>query len=208
MAANRFELLATWYLRFNGYFTTTNFTVHPNFRKQPGGTDADVLAVRFPHSEEFQRRFVFERDHQLVHQDRIDFLICEVKAGRCALNDSWRNPDRQCVEYAMRWMGFEENMDRVNQAAAEVYRTGCCVLADPAVGIRLLSFGAERNPELQSELPSVQQILHEQVVSYLKTRFSKGCEQITRQNWDLDIIEFADLCETESDQRLLEWAKT
>src|SRR5438128_2340588 len=58
MPANRFEALATWYLRFNGYFTTPDFTVHPDFRNQPGGTDADVLAVRFPHSKEYQRRFV------------------------------------------------------------------------------------------------------------------------------------------------------
>jgi len=50
MAANRFELLATWYLRFNGYFTIQDFTVHPDFRKQGGGTDTDILAVRFPHS--------------------------------------------------------------------------------------------------------------------------------------------------------------
>ena len=206
MAANRYEVLATWYLRLNGYFTTTNFTVHPDFRKRPGGTDADVLAVRFPHSEEFQRRFVFERDQQLVRSDRIDFLICEVKAGRCALNDSWRNPDRQCVEYAMRWMGFEGNTDRVNQAAAEVYKSGCCLLEERGVGIRLLLFGAERNPELGSELPFVQQILQEQVVSYLKNRFSTGCEQITRQNWDSDIIEFSDLCRTESNHRLCEWA--
>jgi hypothetical protein len=208
MAANRFELLATWYLRFNGYFTTANFTVHPDFRKQPGGTDADVLAVRFPHSEEFQRRFVFERDPQLLRQDRIDFLICEVKTGRCAFNDTWRNPDRQCVEYAMRWMGFEGDTDRVKQAAAEVYKSGCSFLPDKAVGIRLLTFGAERNPELELALPFAQQILHGQVVSYLKTRFSTGCEKITRENWDRDIIQFADLCRTESDERLCEWAKT
>ena len=61
MAANRFELLATWYLRFNGFFTTPDFTIHPNFKKQGGGTDADVLAVRFRHSGEFQRRFQFEQ---------------------------------------------------------------------------------------------------------------------------------------------------
>ncbi len=83
MAANRFELLATWYLRFNGYFTIQDFTVHPDFRNQPGGTDADILAVRFPYSEEFQRRYSFDRDQELIRPKRTDILICEVKAGRC-----------------------------------------------------------------------------------------------------------------------------
>src|SRR5690348_6888261 len=75
MAANRYELLASWYLRFNGYFTTPNFIVHKDYRKRPGGTDADILAVRFPCSTEFQLRFKFECDPRLVvYQDKIDFL--------------------------------------------------------------------------------------------------------------------------------------
>ena len=97
MAANRFELLAMWYLRFNGYFTTQDFTVHPNFRTQAGGTDADILAVRFPHSEEYQRRFNFGRDQDLIRPDRTDFMICEVKSGRCDINQkTWLDPAREC----------------------------------------------------------------------------------------------------------------
>src|SRR5882762_6253059 len=90
MPANRFELLATWYLRFNGYFTTANFSVHPDFRNRPGGTDADIIAVRFPHSREYQRRFNFDRDTSLIRPARLDFLICEGKSGPCDINqNSW-----------------------------------------------------------------------------------------------------------------------
>jgi len=205
MAANRFETLATWYLRFNGYFTTANFTVHPDYRKRPGGTDADILAVRFPYSTEFQRRFNFERDRQLISEDRVDFVICEVKSGRCCLNDSWRDPERQNVEYAIRWMGFDEDDNLVREAAAEVYRCGCWYMRQKPVRVRFVCFGADPNPSLQ-ELPGIQQIRHDWVIAYLKARFSTGCEQITRENWDPDIQEFAALCRTQPVASLLAWA--
>ena len=208
MPATRFELLATWYLRFNGYYTTPDFTIHPDFRKQPGGTDADVLAVRFPHSAEYQRRFDFQRDLDLIRPDRIDFLICEVKAGRCDINqNSWRDPRRENVEYVMRWMGFESDNTRIQQLAETVYRRGACDLPDNRICVRFVCFGAEPNPELKSELPEIHEILHKRVIGYLRERFCTGCHQITRENWDKDIIEFADVCRNRSDQELLEWAR-
>ena len=51
----RAELLASWYLRFNGCFPISGFIVHDaGVVKQPGGqlTEADILAVRLPHTEE------------------------------------------------------------------------------------------------------------------------------------------------------------
>ena len=122
---NRYELLATWYLRFNGYFTVPDFVVHKDYRTQPGGTDADVLAVRFPHSHECQLRFDFEHDPALnTGGDAIDFVICEVKKGSCDLNQPWLTPDRQNVEYVMRWMGFEREAANIGQLAQEMYSTG------------------------------------------------------------------------------------
>ncbi len=41
------EGVATWYLRLNGYLTTTNFILHPEMGTVQE-TDVDVLAVRFP----------------------------------------------------------------------------------------------------------------------------------------------------------------
>jgi len=208
VAANRFELLATWYLRFNGYFTTADFTVHPDFRNRPGGTDADIIAVRFPHSVENQRRFSFQRDTTLIRSDRIDFLICEVKSRRCDLNqNSWRNRERRNVEYTVRWMGFERDDTRIHEIADEVYRFGARDLLEEEICIRFVCFGSESNPELSSALPGVQQILHEHVIGYLKDRFSTECYQITRDNWDEDIIEFAELCKTRSIPELLAWAR-
>jgi hypothetical protein len=205
--ANRFEVLATWYLRFNGYFTTANFSVHPDFRNRPGGTDADIIAVRFPHSREYQRLFDFDRDTSLIRSDRIDFLICEVKSGLCDMNqNSWRNRERENVEYTVRWMGFERRDARIQEIADEIYRSGARDLPEEKICVRFVCFGRESNPELSSALPGVQQILHEHVIGYLKDRFSTGCYQITRENWDEDIIEFAAICGARSVPELLAWA--
>ena len=51
MVANRFDFSGAWYLGVNGYFTKPDFTIHPNLRKHAGGTDFDMLAVRFAYSE-------------------------------------------------------------------------------------------------------------------------------------------------------------
>ena len=130
MAANRFELLATWYLRFNGYFTGPDFVVHKDYRNRPGGTDADVLAVRFPHSCEYQRRFEFDHDPDLVTADKkIDLVICEVKKGLCDLNEPWLTAERQNVEYVIRWMGFEVDEGKIARIAGELYNRGICETA-------------------------------------------------------------------------------
>lgn len=205
---NRYELLATWYLRFNGYFTVPDFVVHKDYRTRPGGTDADVLAVRFPNSHEFQRRFDFEHDPALVTcGDKIDFVVCEVKKSTCDLNEPWLTTSRQNVEYVMRWMGFEGDEAKISRLAQEMYDTGCCKSAESNYSVRFLMIGGARNLELQQRLPRVAQILHPDVMGFLRRRFTSGCEGINRQHWDPLIVEFAELCNRGDDQQLLRWVE-
>lgn len=208
MAANRFELLATWYLRFNGFFTTPDFTVHPNSRKKGGGTDADVLAVRFRHTTEYQARYMFERDPGLPAEAHAEFLICEVKAGVCAINDTWSVPANENVEYALRWMGFESKEDTLTAIAQTLYANGRWSSADKQTAVRMVCFGMSPHDPAKPLKPGVQQILHPHVIAYLRRRFTKGCVQIARQNWDKAIIEFAKYCEDRKirDDELLAWA--
>jgi len=189
MAANRFELLATWYLRFNGYFTVPNFIVHKDYRNRPGGTDADVLAVRFPHSCEYQRRFEFEHDPELVSASgRVDFVICEVKTSRCDINEPWIRAERANVEYALRWMGFEENDTRLSQIAGDVYNSGFSEPAGMWCSVRFIAIGNEENIELKTRMPAVKQILHSRVIDFLRRRFTTNCEGVNRQSWESDIV--------------------
>jgi hypothetical protein len=208
MPANRFETLATWYLRFNGYFTTPDFTIHPDFRKQAGGTDADVLAVRFPYSEEYQRRFKFRRDQVLIRPARTDFVICEVKPGPCDVNlKTWRDRARENVEYAIRWLGFEPDDACIKSIAGKVYDEGECDLPEQQLCVRFLCFGSEENPALREQLSRVLQVCHSHVFDFLRERFSLGCYNITRENWDPEIIDFAERCGRSSDEDLMDWAR-
>jgi hypothetical protein len=196
VAANRFELLVSWYLRFNGYFTTTDFSIHPNFKKQAGGTDVDVLAVRFPHSREYQRRFDFERDERIVGNRKVDFVICEVKSGVCDINpNSWRDPARGNVQYAICWMGFEADDNLIEAIAETVHKIGRWDSPNQTHSVRFLTFGKVINDKLVHEMPAVPQILHSRVIEFLARRFTTGCYQIERSNWDRDV------------QHLLEWAE-
>ena len=207
MAANRYEMLATWYLRFNGYFTTPDFTVHPDFKKSGHGTDADILAVRFPHSEEYQLRFDFKRDPDLVLPSRIDFVICEAKAGMCEINGTWRKKEWMNVQYAIRWMGFESDNKLVDEMAQQVYDKGYYEPEDKKLIVRLVCFGKTINDQLAEELPGVKQVLHSRVVEFLKERFTTGCVQIHRKNWDPQIVEFANLCSSSTLEELMIWVR-
>ncbi len=100
----RAELIANWYLRFNGYFPLTSFILHDaGATKQPGGqiTDADILAIRLPYTEEIiegpAEPIRVKTDPQLdVARDFTDFIIAEVSSQECKFN--WLNEESQTVE--------------------------------------------------------------------------------------------------------------
>jgi hypothetical protein len=100
LTVNRVEKLVFWYLRFNDYFTNENFTVHTNFKRD---LEADALDVRFPLSTEDPRWLTFERDQNLILNNRIDFTICEVKLSLCDIYLSWEDPDHENILYGLRW---------------------------------------------------------------------------------------------------------
>jgi hypothetical protein len=104
-------------------------------------------------------------------------------------------------------MGFEREEARIQEIADEIYTSGARDQPEEKICVRFVCFGSESNPELSSALPGVQHILHEHVIGYLKDRFSTGCYQIARENWDEDIIEFAAICRQWSVPELLAWAR-
>src|SRR4051812_7707383 len=79
---------AYWYFRLNGCLTITNFVLHPDLinpgEKLTQRTDADILAVRFPHRQE-----LLTSEHPMVDarvfdgQAKIDIVIAEVKSSLC-----------------------------------------------------------------------------------------------------------------------------
>lgn len=85
------EQLASWYLRFNGFFPMPNFVVHreedvPTSHPMAHNSDVDVLAVRLPHVFEAvggnRRDWDWGMLGSLLPADRPAGVVVEVKTGR------------------------------------------------------------------------------------------------------------------------------
>lgn len=167
------EKVAYWYFRLNGYFQIDNFVVHPPGR---GGqrTDADLLAVRFPHRAE---RLIDDPDdvmpddlHTLgASPVGIDVAIVEVKTNQpCTLNGPWTRKERQNVERVLAAIGCVP-AERIRRAAEDIYLRGVHQ-ADGGLRIRLVAVGRDRNEELSADFPAVTQLTWTDILSFIWQR--------------------------------------
>jgi hypothetical protein len=181
------EKVAYWYLRLNGFFQIEDFCVHPGGR---GGarTDADLLAVRFPHRAE---RLFDDPGHIMqddtdrlgLSPDRIEVVIAEVKAGRCALNGPWTDPDRRNVHRVLAAIGCLPR-DKIDAAAKEIYETGLHEGED-RLRIRLVAIGREENRELRAGYPNVPQVLWPDLLGFIHDRHRRYRQQKRQtDHWD------------------------
>jgi hypothetical protein len=182
------EKVAYWYFRLNGFFQIENFVVHPARR---GGqrTDADLLAVRFPHRAE--RLFddpndIMADDEQMLalSGNRIDVVIAEVKTNQpCALNGPWTQEDRQNVHRVLAAIGCLPP-DHIEQAAADIYRAGVHV-SKLGLRIRLVAVGRERSEELSADYPNVAQLTWPRVLTFIWDRLHRYRQQKKQvEQWD------------------------
>ncbi|MBI4762923.1 MAG: hypothetical protein HZC39_13540 [Chloroflexi bacterium] len=115
------ELLATLYLRLNGYFTS-GFIAHA-----PDGnlTEIDILAVRFPYNSERERE-VEPSPWLQIPRDRTDVLICEVKGQEEHLrfNSALRN-NLESIRKVVRWIGLfsDQEVEQVAQRFQDIVAT-------------------------------------------------------------------------------------
>ena len=192
--------MAYWYFRLNGFFQIENFVVHPTRR---GGqrTDADLLAVRFPHRAE--RLFDDPNDTMAddeeglaLSRDWIDFVVAEVKRNQpCTLNGPWTRQDRQNVHRVLAAIGCLPP-DHIEQAAADIYRAGVHV-SRLGLRIRLVAIGRERSNQLSTAYPDVTQLTWPKILAFIWDRLHRYRQQKTQvDQWDaqgLTIKRLADL---------------
>jgi hypothetical protein len=205
MSANRVEKLVYWYLRFNGYLTVENFTVHPDHKKEPEA-EVDILAVRFLNSKEEPEGYRFARDDKLILPNVTDFIIGEVKSSMCAINEnSWGDPKRKHIEYALEWMGFlPKNPKVISTVAEELYQNK--IWSEGSYSVRFMCFGNRENEELSKAYPQVKQILLPHMMEFVRRRLTTGCNALHRENWDSYIREVARLIENHANpEMLLDW---
>ncbi len=150
-AANlyRSQDIAYWFLRLNGFFTIANFVVHPVLRRHPAETDGDLLGVRFPNRLEMRGFDVPLIDHPVFTDgdERVDFVIAEVKHGPCALNDTWTNGSRRVIQYTLDAAGIIDP-EEVEAAAVELYARGQYDNGEHR--LRLFAFGSQRDADVKA----------------------------------------------------------
>jgi hypothetical protein len=178
------ERLAYWFLRLNGFLTTTNFIVH---REEGMGqhSDVDVLAIRFPNRRENQIR-PMQDDWRLVDATRIQLVLAEAKLAECGFNLSWLDPGRGNMRRILAAVGaFDE--ERLEQVCEGMYRAG--EWTDGTYWVRLLAFGERRNRTLgHGALGQVPQFRwREDVLPFIHERFwSYRNEKWYHGQWDDD----------------------
>ena len=193
------EKVAYWYFRLNGFLQIENFVVHPSRR---GGqrTDADLLAVRFPHRAEFLL------DHDQPRQDDIDALalsaelidvvIAEVKTNQpCTLNGPWTLEDRQNVHRVLAAIGCLP-LEQIDMAARDIYRDG--YYKGDGLRVRLIAVGRDRDEQLGKDRPMVVQLTWRQILHFAWHRFHQYRHQKKQvDQWDaqgLHLKRLADSC--------------
>jgi hypothetical protein len=181
------EKLVYWYLRLNGFLQIENFYVHP---AGTGGarTDADLLAVRFPHRAErlFDRPTDVMMDDEknlfLTHE-RIDIVIAEVTRLRCKLNGPWTDREKQNIHRVLAAIGCIPG-GMIGEAADALYQYG--YFEDPKLlRVRLVAIGSERNTDIAVRFPQVVQIIWDDLLRFVWQRFQKYRNQkADTQHWD------------------------
>jgi hypothetical protein len=183
------EKVAYWYFRLNGFFQIESFVVHPTRR---GGqrTDADLLAVRFPHRAER----LFDDPNDVMADDvqglalssaYIDVVIAEAKTNQpCTLNGPWTRHDRQNVHRVLAAIGCLPR-DQIEQAAADIYRAGVHVSSRLGSRVRLVAVGRERSAELSAAYPDVLQLTWPEILAFIWDRLHRYRQQKTQvDQWD------------------------
>jgi len=136
----------------------------------------------------------------------IDFVIAEIKSGKCCINPAWLKKDYCNVQYAIKWMGCLSDEKEIESAAREIYNSGRWQSEDGEKVIRMVSCGNSVDASLANKKPDLLQIELQRAVHFLHDRFNTGCHQINRSNWHQTIRNFADLCQQEHNiESLKKW---
>ncbi len=176
------ESLAYWYLRLNGFLTTTNFIIHPEYGHNQR-TDADILAVRFPFREErLIEPMVDDAIVISVNSLKILIFIAEVKKGLCRLNGPWTDPEKHNMGRVLKAIGvFSVNENDI--VAKALYSNGC--YENDNYSISLICIGERTNDILKQQYPQVKQITWPEVFSFMFERFKAYPQQkSSHPQWD------------------------
>jgi hypothetical protein len=172
----RAEHVASWYFRLNGFLSIPGFIVHPNVVRRNPMTEADLIAVRFPHSREVIGGRAMEDDDRLVKlatNRQVLFLLVEVKLDLCNINGPWSDPQQGNMQRVVRRLGFAEE-SKIEQIAADMYRD--LRWENETTVLQYVSVGNRINEGRGNRYPKLLQVTWSEIADFLFDRF-RACPE-------------------------------
>jgi hypothetical protein len=156
-----------------------NFVVHPE-RRGSQRTDADLLAVRFPHRAER----LFDDPNDIMADDEQGLRLSHDWTNQpCTLDGPWTQPDHQNVPRVLAAIGCLPPY-QIKQAAADIYRAGVHV-SEFGLRIRLVAVGREPSEQLSATFPDVAQLTWAEMLAFIWERLRRYRQQKTQvDQWD------------------------
>lgn len=139
-------------------------------------TEVDVLAVRFPHSHEFDDDKLLK-----IPEDSIDVVFAEAKAKHIeSLNGPWSSPEKGALDYVLRRVGVIPE-ERVVDLAHKLYSRRRAIAE--GVRLRVACFGKSISKTLRAE--GVTFVPWNHVLDFVHSRFRNN-EQLKADHeaWD------------------------
>lgn len=172
-SGKRAEEVALWYFRLNGFFSIPGFVLHSSNLPRRNITEADLLAVRFPHSRE-ELRDIWMNDDRWVQNiaatGKTLFVIAEVKTAHCSVNGPWTDPRKAGMERVIKRFGFIDDDEEVNKAAKDMYDRLRCVTDDAVV--QYVCIGSRVVQKVRGRVyPDLVQLTWDGVADFLYERF-------------------------------------
>lgn len=179
LRAERTEDVASWYFRLNGFLSIPGFIVHPDVVRRHPMTEADLIAVRFPHSTEAiaNRRMTDDpRLTALATSSQVLFLLVEVKTDLCKINGPWSEEEAGNMQRVVRRLGFAD--ERAIQGIATAMYKDLRWEDDKHV-LQYVTVGRRRNDGLQRAYPRLVQIMWPEISDFLFERFKAFPEKLS-----------------------------
>lgn len=163
------EELAYWYFRLNGFFSITNFVVHPNLGHNQI-TDVDIYGVRFPYRAELLDKPMEDDSIFTKHSDKPYIILAEVKTKTCKINNSWLKKDNKSLEFIISALGTHKKVN-IENIAINLYEYG--YYEDDYYLISLVCVGDRKNDRISEVYRAIPQITWSSMLKFIYNRFKK-----------------------------------
>ena len=169
------EHLCTWFLRLNGYLTTTNFYAHD--RHQTLG-EVDVIGVRFLHSRELH----FEDSKALkIPPGKTDMVFVETEKGDIdAHNNPWKSRTREALEYTLQRVGIVPH-EQLDDACKSVQESGNHIR--DTYSLRAICCGRSLSADLEKQ--GITCVRWAEILKFIQDRFRSNDKlKAQHEQWD------------------------